>query len=51
MDALTASVLQEDDECALNAGMEDFVDKPIRVAELEAALCNWAAAPDTRKAA
>jgi CheY-like chemotaxis protein len=36
--ALTASVLPEDRKRAVDCGMNDFLSKPLRVAELDAAL-------------
>lgn len=39
--ALTASVLSDDREACFQAGMDDFLSKPIRVADLTAALDRW----------
>jgi|GEM_PF-3097116 len=41
--ALTASVLQEDRQKALDAGMDDFITKPIIIAEFESAVTKWIA--------
>ena len=42
--ALTASSIQGDREKCLAAGMNDYVGKPVRLAELQAALERWQAA-------
>ena len=41
--ALSASVLAEDQARAREAGMDDFVGKPIQFTQLKAALAKWAA--------
>jgi HPt (histidine-containing phosphotransfer) domain-containing protein len=44
--AMTAGVLTEDRERALSAGMDDYVAKPVKPDQLEAALARWV--PDRR---
>ncbi|HEV7534844.1 MAG TPA: response regulator, partial [Acidimicrobiia bacterium] len=44
--AMTAGVLTEDRERALAAGMDDYVAKPVKPEQLEAALARWV--PDRR---
>jgi len=39
--ALTASAFDEDRQKCLNAGMDDFITKPVNIAELSAALDRW----------
>jgi CheY-like chemotaxis protein len=46
--AMTANAMQGDRERCLEAGMDDYVSKPIRVEELQAALERWGAGPVQR---
>ena len=39
--AVTAHSMTSDRDVCLEAGMDDYVSKPIRAGELEAALCRW----------
>jgi PAS domain S-box-containing protein len=39
--AMTAHVMKEDHDKCLAAGMDDFLSKPVRVAQLEAVLARW----------
>ena len=39
--AMTANAMKGDREKCLEAGMDDFVSKPVRVESLEAVLANW----------
>jgi CheY-like chemotaxis protein len=40
--AMTANVLPEDKEACFNAGMDDYISKPIPVSELLKSLEKWA---------
>ena len=39
--AMTANAMQEDQEKALEAGMDDYISKPVNLAKLEAVLERW----------
>ncbi|HXN35826.1 MAG TPA: response regulator [Opitutaceae bacterium] len=43
--ALTASAMQGDREKCISVGMDDYVSKPVRLGELQAALERWQLAP------
>jgi signal transduction histidine kinase/CheY-like chemotaxis protein len=43
--ALTASAMQGDRENCLAVGMDDYISKPVRLGELQAALERWQASP------
>ena len=43
--AMTAGALQADREQCFNAGMDDFIGKPVMLEELAAKLSNWAGPP------
>ena len=49
--AMTANVLQDDREQCLAAGMDDYVSKPIRVPDLQAALVRCASGQNGRRTA
>ena len=39
--AVTANAMRGDEEACLNAGMNDYLAKPIRLATLDAAIKRW----------
>jgi CheY-like chemotaxis protein/HPt (histidine-containing phosphotransfer) domain-containing protein len=45
--AMTANVMQGDRERCLEAGMDDYVPKPVRLEDLEAALRRWLPTPES----
>ena len=49
--AMTGNAMQGDREACLEAGMDDYIAKPVRVKELETALRQWGRAKDASQAA
>jgi two-component system sensor histidine kinase/response regulator len=47
---MTANAMQGDREKALEAGMDDYVPKPVKAEELEAVLERWISKPDEDEA-
>jgi signal transduction histidine kinase/DNA-binding NarL/FixJ family response regulator len=45
--AMTANVMQGDRERCLEAGMDDYVPKPVRLEDLDAALRRWLPTPES----
>ena len=47
--AMTANAMQGDRERCLEAGMDDYISKPIRLAEIQSALIRWGSKIQTKK--
>jgi CheY-like chemotaxis protein len=44
--AMTANAMQGDRERCLDAGMDDYIPKPVRLEDLDAALRRWLGTPE-----
>jgi signal transduction histidine kinase/CheY-like chemotaxis protein/ligand-binding sensor domain-containing protein len=48
--AMTANAMQSDEEDCINAGMDDYLSKPVRVETLKVMIEKWATSPRLRSA-